>query len=169
MTNDGFLFAEDREKANRQAEWDRRAKIYGTPEFDIEYSRYIKSPLWHKLCREVKKRARNLCEHCIAEGLFTSRRLSVHHTTYERFKHELLSDLELLCPNHHEIADRARKQRVQGEYEVRGEEMRDAAALNTFMTKKYDEDWEERIGYDMERAWEEFNDWLERRREDDYY
>src|SRR6516165_5965948 len=111
-----FLLAGDQEKQARDRDKERRARIYGTPEFHFAYAHYIQSPEWKKLCALVKKRAGNRCERA-EPGMFCPGRLSVHHRTYDRFKNEKLTDLELLCDRHHDIADRQRERAAREAFE----------------------------------------------------
>ena len=84
-------------------------------------------------------------------------RCEVHHLTYDRFKNELLTDLQLLCVPCHKIADQQRQQRNQQMYREAGEEARDAAGMNTYFTKKYGEDWW--MQDDPETFHEEWDEW----------
>ena len=54
---------------------------------------------------------------------------------------EKLTDLQLLCDHHHEIADREREQDAREAYEEAGEEAMGAAGINTYFTKIYGRDW----------------------------
>jgi hypothetical protein len=163
-----FLFPGDREKQTRDREKERRSRIFGTPEFHFAYAQYIKSPEWQRLCRLVKKRAGNLCERS-HPGAFCSDRLSVHHLTYDRFMQEKLTDLQLLCDPHHELADREREKRAREAFEQAGEEAMDAAGMNTYFTKKYGEDWWLQFGSDIASAYEEWDDWKERKADEEAY
>lgn len=167
----GFLFREDRERQAREWEALRRSLIFGTPEFWFAYAQYIRSAEWRKLCRLVKERARNRCERYRADDVCQGR-LSVHHLTYDRFKRERLSDLQLLCARHHVMADREREEQNREAFELAGEEARDAAGMNTYFTKRYGDDWSDRFGSDIESAYEEWDDWKRRKAEEegnDYY
>lgn len=157
---DQFLFPDDQRKQKRDREKERRSRIYGTPEFHFAYAQYIQSPEWKKLCKLVKERAGNRCERT-EPGLFCPGRLSVHHLTYDRFKNEKLTDLELLCDRHHTIADRKRERDAQEAFEEAGEEARDAAGMNTYFTKKYGEDWWMQFDSDISSAYEEWEEWKE--------
>jgi hypothetical protein len=71
---------------------------------------------------------------------------------------ELLTDLQLLCEHHHEIADREREARARERYEEAGEEAREAAGMNTFFTIHGDH-WHELFADDPEgfhEKWESF-------------
>jgi hypothetical protein len=161
-----FLFPTDREKQKRDQEKDRRSRIYGTPEFHFAYARYIRSPEWGKLCRLVKERAKNRCERCSVGEFLGGGRLTVHHLTYDRFMNEKLTDLQPLCDAHHEIADRERERQQRAAFEQAGEEARDAAGMNTYFTKKYGEHWAEQFGSQIEEAYEEWDEWKQRKFEE---
>lgn len=162
MTSDGFLFPEDRDKERRRQEWQARSRIYGTPEFKQAYAIYIHTANWKKLARRVKERARGRCERCGPHVIQVGGPYYVHHLTYERFMHELLSDLQYLCANCHEIADREREKQTQRAnqraYEEAGEEALEAARMNGFFRAKYGEDWGDHFGSDMASAYEEWDE-----------
>ena len=122
----------------------------------LEYDSYIKSARWRNISKLIKERAGNKCGHCGR----SSSKLEVHHLTYERFGHERMNDLVALCQPCHEMAD---KRRV-AEIKAKGLQARDAAAYNTYMTKKYGEGYSE----DLYVSWdgvEEFHQWLDKKRE----
>lgn len=154
---DNLLFPEDQER-------ERRSNIYGTREFWQAYQDHIQSPAWKKLRREVRERAKNRCERC--PPIVHSTRLEVHHKTYERFRRELLSDLELLCPTCHRIADAERERRNQQAYETAGQEAREAAWKNSYFTTKYGEHWWSLFHGDPEGANAEFDEWRQRKFEE---
>ena len=156
MHHQNSLFPEDREKH-------KHSLIYGTPEFRQAYARYITSTQWKKLGSAVRARAKNHCERC---GTATAR-LEIHHLTYERFQHELLMDLQGVCPTCHPIADREREQKNQQKFVAACEEGQYYAARDTYFTKKYGEDWNLHHDAEPERMDEEFDTWLERKKEDD--
>jgi hypothetical protein len=76
--------------------------------------------------------------------------LELHHKTYERLGRELISDLEVLCKGCHEQADKERA--LEGQRRSAAAQYH--AALDTYATKKYGEDWEYRG--DPARVEEEF-------------
>jgi len=155
----GFLFSEDREKYERDRKKIERSKIFGTPEFRQAYRDYINSTAWKKLCEKVRHRSGNQCERC--SQYFTH--LKIHHLTYERFQHELLSDLQALCNGCHQVADREREQQNRKKFLQAGQEARYENARNTCLTKKYGEEW---YMYDgNEYMYDEFDSWLERKNE----
>lgn len=63
-----------------------------------EYEAYLRSPQWQDLRIEALRRAGHRCQVCNR-----SKRLDVHHRTYERFGNELLDDLTVLCRDCHEL------------------------------------------------------------------
>jgi hypothetical protein len=98
-------------------------------------SDYYRSPEWR--CKRLAKltEAGNKCRRCDATS-----GLQVHHLTYARLYHEHMDDLEVLCAECHDGADRDR------EYEN---------GLSTYVSKKYGDH------YDADNFIEEFNEWLE--------
>lgn len=87
---------------------DRQAKR----ERSEEYERYMNSDRWRDLRQVALGLARHRCANC---GWQSECGMHVHHLTYERFGHELLSDLQVLCqPCHldvHAKPKRAKKAR----------------------------------------------------------
>jgi phage terminase large subunit GpA-like protein len=69
---------------------------------------------WDYYTPTVRKRAGWRCERCGER----TRRLEVHHLTYERFGRELLMDLQALCEPCHKIADAERKRWTRRRYGV---------------------------------------------------
>ena len=148
------LFGEDREK-------ERKSKIFGTPEFRAAYQRYINSSAWRKLRAEVLRRANRKCERCGNFSIY----LEIHHLTYERFCDELQSDLQALCKACHDLADRERVLVNQRKFEAAGEQARYENARDTYLTKKYGENWCLHWGPYFD---EEFDSWLERKNESEW-
>lgn len=70
-----------------------------TTEQRAAYRRYIKSDAWKLKRRAVLQRDRGRCRHCGNAG----KGLEVHHLTYVRFGHELLTDLLTLCHRCHAV------------------------------------------------------------------
>jgi len=104
-----------------------------------EYRAYLCSPKW-RLLRWLKLMQVGFkCQHCGA-----IRRLDAHHLTYDRFGHERLADIEILCRDKcHPLADEARRR---------------AKAIDTFMRKIAGNDWRSQIT-DSEAA-ARFDGWL---------
>lgn len=62
-----------------------------------EYHEYLASPEWQALRVQALERDGYACRVCNS-----SKQLDVHHRTYERFSHEDLNDLTVLCRKCHE-------------------------------------------------------------------
>ena len=124
-----------------------------------EYDAHIKSARWKNICAVVRKQADNVCQRC-GEG---SARLEVHHLTYERFGHERLADLKLLCQDCHKIEDEIREKATK----IKSANALYKARYAGYMKTKYGEDW---INDDTLDTVYEFNEWLETKKEsqDDY-
>ena len=75
-------------------------------EWRQKYNEHLNSEKWRDLKRTIMKRRGHKCERCGSTSY-----LELHHKTYERLGHERASDLELLCPLCHEVADAERAQR----------------------------------------------------------
>ena len=145
------LFHDDKEPEAAQTDWpkypvskpktNKRRKKFTSKE------EYYKSEDWEKIRTFALHRAKHRCQRCGASGI-----LQVHHSTYNNLYNEKPEDLEVLCKKCHKKADRER------EYDSRYD-----SALDTYMTKKYGEDWDYFDGYE-----EEFDDWLERKHDSDW-
>jgi 5-methylcytosine-specific restriction endonuclease McrA len=157
MYYQGYLFEEDRQRA-------RRSVIYGTPEFRRAYRVYTRSPEWKSIRRKIRMRCNGHCERC---GAWTAK-LQVHHLTYDRFRHERLEDLQGLCSSCHVLADKLRESRNRQSSMAARAHARYLAAENTYFTKKYGEDWRLDCTVDDSSA-QEFDSWLEQKREETYY
>jgi hypothetical protein len=129
---------------------------YGTPEFARAYQDYVRSPEWRQLRKQVLIRANGRCERC---GLL-ARPLTIHHLTYERFRNERPTDLQVICNPCHAIADDIRAINSQKRAAAALDAAQYEAALNTYATKKYGEDWM-LDGEAYHRIREEFDQWLE--------
>jgi phage terminase large subunit GpA-like protein len=117
-----------------------------------KYEAHIRSARWRNMKLDMIRLRGDRCEHC---GRQTT--LHLHHKTYERLGRELIADLELLCARCHQAADKKREQ--QGA--IRSAAAMYDAAMDTYASKKYGDDWETRIG--DERLSDEFDEWLERK------
>ena len=81
---------------------------------------------------------------------------------------EKLTDLQLLCDPHHDIADREREKRSREAYEQAGEEAMDAAGMNTYFTKIYGRNWADHFfASGIASADEEWDEWKQRKTEED--
>jgi len=121
------------------------------------YRAYITSPEWRQKRKTALDSAHGKCQRCGVR----SRQLAVHHKTYQRFGHEEPDDLIAVCPECHDLEDKLRaeagRRRSEAAYQE-AQEARYTNGLNTFMSKKYGPDWQDR-GRDPA----EFDDWLERK------
>jgi hypothetical protein len=101
--------------------------------------------------------ARRKCERC----KLSTTDLALHHKSYERLGRESPSDLELLCPNCHKGADVERS--------VRGQERSSAALynarLNGWASKRFGEDWQDRV--DADWIADQFEQWFEQHADDE--
>lgn len=122
-----------------------------------DYSAYIKSPAWRRTAEAVKRHFGYVCKKCGYAGW----NVEVHHLNYDRLGKELFSDLEVLCKPCHDKADKERAISNQVDHE----DNRREAAYKTYMEKKYGEDWYEDDSFETR---EEFDEWLEEKRERDY-
>jgi 5-methylcytosine-specific restriction endonuclease McrA len=126
-------------------------------DFDAQYQEYIHSAKW-RLKREQKLRQANyVCEHCGISRY--SKKLEVHHLTYEHFQHEPLTDLIVLCPDCHKLADRKREWDVLAEQRKKRLE----AGFDGWLNKRYGEGADGLSSGDMEYEKEKFYNWLERK------
>lgn len=66
------------------------------PPKNIKYRDYIKSHWWKAKRNHILKKRGRKCEKCRS-----TKRIQVHHLTYERLGRELDSDLQVLCRSCH--------------------------------------------------------------------
>jgi hypothetical protein len=90
--------------------------------------------------------------------------LEVHHKTYERFKCEQPSDLEVLCGRCHKKADDDRREEAARRRRARQAESLWEARLDGWAAKVYGDDWQDR--HDADKIEDEFAAWLDRRGDD---
>lgn len=147
--------------------------LFGTPltepTFADEYAEYIRSPQWRRKAAAALARADYRCERC---GLSRySRRLEVHHITYERFKQERPEDLEVLCPQCHEQADAERAAAAAETAHERQSYGPLARGFEEFMrrgTRRYD--WQRGLTRaEIRHSWSCFLDEIYRERGVHYY
>ncbi len=106
---------------------------------------YYKSEEWQTKRLFALHRAGHRCDNC-ASNL----KLEAHHLTYENLYNERPEDLTVLCPKCHKKAD------IKREYENWYN-----SAFDTYMIKKYGEDWDW-----FEGCEEEFDGWIESKEDD---
>lgn len=122
-----------------------------TPE--EEYREYIASAAWKQKAKAAIARAGNKCERCGASHWTVT--LTVHHLTYEHFKHEKPGDLRALCPKCHQEADVLRvKAEAAKNYQKYWN-----ARLDAWATKVYGEHWRD---MNTEAIDHHFRLWLEK-------
>jgi DNA-directed RNA polymerase subunit RPC12/RpoP len=126
-----------------------------TIEWRAKYEAHIRSAQWRNMRQGIIKLRGDKCEHC---GYRVT--LQLHHKTYERLGKELISDLELLCVPCHEKADTARA----AEGQARSAAAFYGAGLDTYASKKYGDEWF--LVMDREEIEEEYDRWLETKRDD---
>jgi 5-methylcytosine-specific restriction endonuclease McrA len=129
--------------------WEQHQKkepdVKTTKKYFRSKEEYYKSEEWEKIRIFALHRTQNRCQRCGAE-----KNLEVHHLTYDNLYNEKPQDLEVLCKKCHYRADRERES-----------DNRYNNALDTYMSKKYGEDWDYFDGCE-----EEFDAWLERQQDD---
>jgi len=82
--------------------WDRpefdvlKCRFYERGSNPVAYAEYLRTPEWARKRRLAIKKADFRCERC-----GSAVNLEVHHLTYDRLGHELLTDLVVLCHNCH--------------------------------------------------------------------
>lgn len=118
-----------------------------------EYDKYINSPQWKRLREYAIKKAGGVCQICGISKYSVC--LEVHHKTYERFKHERLSDLLVVCPDCHEKVDNIRREKVQRDNRRKLYNAR----LDGWASKVYGDDW--KSYQDVEEVAYRFDKWLE--------
>ncbi|MEY2907188.1 MAG: hypothetical protein RLZZ408_1659 [Verrucomicrobiota bacterium] len=120
----------------------------------IDYQLRMRRDDWWTYYRPtIIRRAGGSCERCGGK----TRRLEVHHLTYERFGRELLTDLQGLCEPCHKIADEERKRFTRRRYWSMGE-AEDRAEIS-WCEQKFGED----PGCWPDDAAERFQEWRERK------
>jgi hypothetical protein len=122
------------------------------PQWRARYEAHIRSSRWNNMKRDMVRLRGNKCERCGC-----CRPLELHHKTYARLGRELTSDLEVLCKQCHESADRERD--LQRERRAAATQHRNA--VDTYATKKYGEEWDR--WQCPEAVEEEFDRWLDRK------
>ena len=72
---------------------------------DAAYNEYMHSAKWRAFRAAVIASCKGKCERCQRR----TRKFEVHHLSYERFGHELRSDVQALCPRCHIEVDPERR------------------------------------------------------------
>ena len=118
------------------------------------YRKVLSSTRW-KLLRQRLIGSRGGCERC-----GSVKQLEIHHITYERLGRELDSDLLVLCPGCHSVADAQREIEVARCREQRSAESLYIARVHGFARKKYGEDWH--ANHDLSDVYDDFDKWADR-------
>ena len=126
----------------------------GNANFHAAYSAYLKSAQWKNIRRLLIQQSNGVCARC-GHG---SPELEIHHKTYERLGKERMTDLEVLCRTCHKLADEERAQQGKKRSQAALTKARYRNGLDTYMTKKYGDDW-----FYHHHDIEEFDEWLERK------
>jgi hypothetical protein len=71
------------------------------------YSRYMLSAAWRRRRARAIKRADSRCEFVDKDGkrCWAYSKLHCHHKNYQNFGHEKQADLQILCEDHHAVAE----------------------------------------------------------------
>ena len=118
-----------------------------------KYEAVLRSARWKNMRLDLIKLTGGVCERCQK----ASTDLQLHHLTYERLGAERRSDVHLLCFVCHREAD-AEREALQ---RVASSRRQTDAAFSTYLTTRFGEGHEP-----SERDRDDFNDWLERKREE---
>ena len=73
---------------------------------ELNYYDYLKSPRWQRKRRQRLKHDKYRCRTC-----WSTKRLEVHHCTYDRLGREKLDDLITLCRDCHQAVSDSIKRR----------------------------------------------------------
>lgn len=102
-----------------------------------EYKKYLKSPQWKALRRNVLDRDNGRCTQCRG-----TQRLHVHHLHYSTFESEDLDDLVTLCEDCHNVLHGGSPRRTKGKKrppaKFTNQEKRKAREENTQLVKNID-------------------------------
>lgn len=119
-----------------------------------KYQEYIRSPEWKKKCEEALARADDKCQKC--HHTKWSRKLNVHHKTYEHFMYEPPEDLIVVCTYCHKVEDWLRDE----ETAKRNYEKLQDARFEGWARVVYGDNWMMRGDEDV--IYYEFQDWIEK-------
>ena len=120
------------------------------------YEKHIRSAKWRNISAAMKKHFDYICQGCKIK--FHPTQLEVHHRNYDGFGNERMSDLQVLCRDKcHPIADALRVEQVA----TRREKRRDDAACQTFLSKKYGDNY---ASFAHDGMYEEYENWLAKKR-----
>ncbi len=83
-----------------------RKQILALP-FSERYTAYLKSQYWLKFRKNVLAHRGRICEECKT----ATRKVHVHHLTYDRLGHEVDSDVQVLCEACHDAKHKTKVSR----------------------------------------------------------
>lgn len=129
---------------------------YMAPEksWEQKYKEHLASRYWKDLSKLAFERAHDKCERCGFDKYTVN--LAVHHLTYERFGHERLEDVEVVCAKKcHKIEDKRREK----ETEKRNYEKLQEARFDGWVRSVYGDD---AAHMDEQYLREEYEAFLER-------
>jgi 5-methylcytosine-specific restriction endonuclease McrA len=129
---------------------------YVTPleTWEQKYKEHLSSKYWKDLSKRAFARAGDKCENPKCGLSKYTRKLSVHHLSYDNFGHELLEDVVVLCKPCHDKEDKERAKRT----EERSYERFQEARFRGWARKVYGDDWMLRNDEDVINA--EYEAWL---------
>lgn len=124
--------------------------------FMEKYQDYLKSAQWKRI-REYKiNEVGGKCEKCGVSKF--SARLDAHHKTYDRFMHERMTDIEILCAECHPEKDKERKldeiDKKMNKPLIRG--------FENWMDRGSDGNWRIYTDSYLSKKWDEFLHYIER-------
>ncbi|PKN71233.1 MAG: hypothetical protein CVU54_02085 [Deltaproteobacteria bacterium HGW-Deltaproteobacteria-12] len=122
--------------------------------WEQKYREYIQSPTWEKKRKEALERVDHKCQKC--GHTQWSRKLNVHHLTYERFMNELPEDLKVVCTICHKIEDEKRALETAKRNYAKFQDAR----FDGWARAVYGDDW--MVYRDESDVYYEFQDWLDR-------
>lgn len=139
-----------------------------------KYNVHISSPEWKKKREKMVQstyhndsekydlsRGHFYCERC--GWNFHKHELEVHHLHYNSLGRESSQDLAVVCSLCHHELDKIRAEKGK----AASQEAYDNAAFEGWALKVYGEYWWER--WDLEYLYEEFEEWREKKNEEEWY
>ena len=118
--------------------------------FSEIYNEYISSRNWKIKRKQALERAGYECQVCGVSRW--SAKLEVHHKNYDRFGHEDIADLLVVCPKCHEAQDKQYKDALRNKQIYALENAR----FEGFADKVLGEEW----FYDEDYAIQLYEDWV---------
>jgi hypothetical protein len=129
--------------------------------FEEEYQEYIKSAQWKKKRAQKIAEVGEQCQRCQLTNW--SVKIGVHHKTYEHFKNEPMEDLEVLCPECHDLADKERAEEAEQKRLVEKKHKSIIRGFENWMDHGNNEDWRNMNDNHLEWQWQRFLNYIENR------